>query len=361
MKTSITFILCSVMVFLTGQSIQVTDQEGNALNTTYFYNTEGKIVAVSDAEGKVQDSIIFNLNIEAFLFIHHDSFTEKMMTVEEIKENPIIKLENDVYSIDEVIVTNDKKTQDDAYAVLKAYATTFLVKDGTPINFLDGIVKYYIPLNYSGKIKYDVLEYRLFENPEEQDREYQKELIPEFKIKSLLEEHKKDVVEVDRYEYKFINRKNKTYGKSLTTSKTTEITVDYIKSLKDEVYTLNILGHHLKIKQLYIQQIFKGTEKSYNAMERLKKFKQLWELDYHKGKNTPYNNYQYNQDLKIISREFITKKEFKLRKKNFKDVNVKESWYEEEFWNNDNKEYSLPSVIKNKIGTALQIKPNQYN
>lgn len=126
------------------------------------YSDKGLFIAMSDEKGKIDIDSLKKVDISQ-VTIQHVAYENMILSYEAFTMSNRIALTPRNIEIKEVVVSD--RSQAD-YVVLKGYFRTHDLLNDKSRYFYDGLIAYYIPLKKKGKVRFQLLDYRLFANEE---------------------------------------------------------------------------------------------------------------------------------------------------------------------------------------------------
>ncbi|MCY4781216.1 hypothetical protein ORI89_16255 [Sphingobacterium sp. UT-1RO-CII-1] len=126
------------------------------------YSDKGLFIGMSDEKGKIDIDSLKKVDISQ-VTIQHVAYENMTLSYEAFTMSNRIVLTQRNIEIKEIVVTD--RSQDD-YVVLKGYFRVHDLMNDKSRYLYDGLIAFYIPLKGKDRIRFQLLEYRLFANEE---------------------------------------------------------------------------------------------------------------------------------------------------------------------------------------------------
>lgn len=126
------------------------------------YSDKGLFVGMSDEKGRIDIDSLKKVDI-SLVTIQHVAYENKTLSYDKFSKLSSVLLTPRNIEIKEVVVNN--RSQSD-YVVLKGYFREHDLLNDRSRYFYDGIIAYYIPLKKKDKVRFQLLQYRLFASEE---------------------------------------------------------------------------------------------------------------------------------------------------------------------------------------------------
>ena len=165
MKLSIAFFLICIANYNFSQTKLIDIETQQAVSSVHVINDLGKIIDVSDKNGRVNIEKIRSLKFKNITF-HHIGYNDYRILVDSLDLIKVVYLVPKVTQLKEFVISD----KEPLYMKITGYYRTFTARNDVPIIYSDGMISYYVPLKKRNKkIKKSVDQYRSFINPEERE------------------------------------------------------------------------------------------------------------------------------------------------------------------------------------------------
>lgn len=359
-RTSILFTLLLVIGLAQGQITIVDSLSQEAIPAVSVFNKDGILLGISDSDGK----ILFDQNTAAGLNLsfQHISYKNKAYQTKNTESSFTVQLSPNSTIIQEIVINNQAKD----YVVLKGYYRTLETFDNNHKYFSDGIVEYYIPLAHKDRVRFRIIENRVFGN---------KQTIAEFKnvmgpftepptvtyieAQPLNKKLSKDYLIADGSDSRNILKKEQIIGRisPLNNNTITQIYVDFVKP--DSIKKRKIFRLESHFKQLV-------EIESHTTRATLPQDKRELQSYYSNGvgsikrkKKHGYIPYERTNEFYVMERSFISKEEYAGVKEQLtgKMFLEEESSFKTSYWENLD-DYGIPAIdpsVKTVLGKTMQL------
>ncbi|MCW8310725.1 hypothetical protein K7A41_05790 [Sphingobacterium sp. InxBP1] len=329
-----------------------------------IYNSKGNLIGFSDKNGKMElipearSLIVYPMDI----LVQHVSYDPERIRIisNEIKQNVLLRpRENKLKEVEIVSRPAD-------FLCLRGYYRSLETFNLKHKYFSDGIVEFYIPLK-KGKVKYRVLNYRIFQDSAVVD-EYNKKMWTFFTTPRMAE------IFTGKLTDRLKNYEFKNYGDRRTELIKKEKVVGYISPSVDQqsvsLYVDQVLPDSVNLEKIlsieaktrhdvYIEN-YRNHKISDLSPKDLINVYQLVTGSIKRKAEYGHIPYEVMNEFYVMDSEFLSTKEYKLLEptliKNFNKTYDKSS-FSSSFWE-ELDAYNIPpinDVLANQIGENLKL------
>lgn len=347
--------------------IKIVDStSGQPLPATTVFISNGNIGVISDMYGNLSsealNKLFTNTNGKGQVSIQHIEYENKNLSIRELKQLSIIKLNRVNNNLPDVVV----KTKAKGYFVLQGYFRTYQAYDSIPLYFADGIAEYYIPINEK-YVKQRVLAYRVFGNKPLEEKVNKKGIIsvrtsahiPTLNRKTIVESldnsytQKKTILGYDILKNDslagFVNY-------DTTNNINTKMYLDKIAPAKE--IAKHFLGITIVSKKDELSESYKTTDTAHITMKDLININSNTIYFYKLKKGNPFTELEFIDEFYTIKKDFISEEDFKKIRETMQSIDLKDGHsYENNYWEDLGK-YHIPPLndaIRSLLGDKLTL------